>query len=96
MSIFDYATAREVKSVPTTEHYAALVNTSFSYGDGYGERGMSSISRHESLDYVILPTVTDVQAWVKEQHARTDKKTYRIIHVNPVTVTTTVQVEVLS
>lgn len=43
-----------VKDIPTTPHFALITEDSFSYDDGYGERGASSISHATTWSYYVF------------------------------------------
>lgn len=82
---------RELKDVPDTEHFAILTSESIYYDDGYGE---GSKSTHRNLGMEICYTADEVATWVKK-NAETkfgSPKDYRVIHVKPVKVTTTVTI----
>ncbi len=84
----------EVKDLPTEEHFAILVDASFSYDDGYGEHGSRSTSTHRSLSYMVMESAEEVQAWILANDARKyGMESYRVIRVKPVNVTKQVSIE---
>lgn len=81
-------TAHETKEIPKEPHFAILVERSFTYDDGYGERGIPSTSTARSLDYVVCMTQEDLSAWVMENDKPKygSPPVYTVIRVNPVRV----------
>ena len=71
---------KTVANLPDEEHYAIFVNQTFNYDDGYGERGQPSISKHESLDYIVCKTETELQEWILKNR----DKQFRIAIVKPI------------
>lgn len=83
-----------LKDFPDNAHFAVLIEESFSYDDGYGERGMSSTSTHHGLQYIAFANESALNAWVRETDASAyGRKTYRVIRCTPVTVQKTVSFE---
>lgn len=80
----------EIKNLPAGEHYAVLVNNSFSYNDGYdeGPGRSASYSKHESLQYIAFHDVDKLKDWIlqNDEGQYGGRKTYKIVHVKPVTV----------
>lgn len=70
---------RKVEHIPDGEHFAIFVDESFSYDDGYGDRGQASISRHESMSYQVCYTEAELQEWILKNR---DKK-FKIAIVKP-------------
>jgi len=83
---------REVKDIPTEPHFAVLLNESFSYDDGFGERGIQSTHTHREVQYLAFANVEQVQQWVKEQDGRYNQKPFKVIEVRPCTVTREVHI----
>lgn len=94
MARSDIYTAREVKDVPNEPHYVALVETSFSYDDGYGDRGSKSTSTARNLDYVVIGNEEQLKAWIIEAdaHKYGSPKVYKIVRMAPVHVTKHVEI----
>lgn len=92
-------TAYTLPDLPTGEHYAALIETSLTYDDGYGDHHSPSTSTARYLEYVVLGDQAAAMQWVKEREdsregfAYGQMKPYRIIKVNPITVKKTVTLE---
>jgi hypothetical protein len=86
----------KLTDLPEGECFAALVETSFTYDDGYGDPGQPSTSIHHSLDFVVIGNAEAVSNWVIEHESRKNYtvKPYRIIKVRQAAIVKTVSVEV--
>jgi len=84
--------ASRTAQIPKVEHFAALVDSSFSYSDDNADgRGRSGNSTFNSIEYVVLGDADAAIEWVRarEEAARTSygrQESYRIVRVNPVEV----------
>jgi hypothetical protein len=78
----------ELKDLPPTPHFVVLVEESFSYDDGYGERGQTSTSTHRSLSYTAVMNEEVLKTWILENDKPRygQPKQYKIFRVSPVTV----------
>jgi hypothetical protein len=94
LALYDIYTAREVKDVPNEPHYAALVETSHTYDDGYGSRGSPSTTTARSLDYVVIGNDEQLKAWIIEADAPKygSPKIYKIVRMAPVVITKHVEI----
>lgn len=82
----------DLKDLPADEHYAVLVENSFSYEDGYGERGSSSYSTHKELQYISFDGVEALTAWLLQNDDGRTK--YRVISAKPARVVKQVTIKV--
>lgn len=82
--------ARFIKDVPQEPHYAALVESSYTGPDGYGDTSTAHM-----IDYVVIGNDEKLKAWILESdtplYGRAPK-VYTIIHVRRVAVTKHVEI----
>lgn len=86
----------DVKDLPKEgPYFMILVERSFTYDDGYGDRGQSSTSTHRSLETTVCRTQEALNAWVLENDTPRygAPAVYTIVRVNPVQVKKTVSFE---
>jgi hypothetical protein len=82
----------QTAQLPKVEHFAALVDSSFSYSDDNADgRVRNSTSTFNSIEYIVLGDADAAIEWVRarEEAARTSygrQESYRIVRVNPVEV----------
>jgi hypothetical protein len=92
---------KTLSEIPSAEHLAALVfktQTIYHEGDersrtnpGHGYPAYSETTT--SIEYIPFKNKEEAESWVIENERRTyDKKVYRIIKSNPVTVKTSLDV----
>ena len=81
-----YTTITEIKNLPTTEHWAVLVNESMQYDDGYGERGNTSYSTLNYTAYIAFENEEALRSWILRNDESYSKKTFQVIHVKPAQV----------
>lgn len=82
-------TARVATELPSEgSYFIALVETSFTYDDGYGERGQASTSTARALDVVVIPNEEVLKEWILEQDTSKygSPKVYKIIKAEAVRV----------
>jgi len=88
-------TISHIKQVPTIAHFAALVDNTLRYDDGYGD-GLAgaSYSNLEYLDYITFDSEHELKEWIIE--AQQDKKVFKIISVTPVSFEMNVNITLYS
>lgn len=79
-------------ALPTTQYMVVLGNTHTYSEAGYYDHEPATTGYHHHLKVVTLESEAEVAEWVK-MHLETDGKTpYQILKVAPVSITTTVSV----
>jgi hypothetical protein len=78
----------EIKDLPADEHYAVLVNDSFSYNDGYdeGPGRSASYSTHRNLQYIAFRDIEKLKDWILKNDNSSYRKEYKIVRVKTLTV----------
>lgn len=92
------AYAHEVNDIPEEEHWMILQNTSVSYDDPYHNNhygGTPQTITTQYMDMIIFYSKEEVEAWVAKETmavAYASKKPFKVIHVTPYKVKSTVQI----
>jgi len=86
MSVYNFTRVEEAKHIPTTEHWAVLLEESVCVDTGYPE----DAGYQTYFSYLAFLTEADLHAWVKEQETRPRQYTavpvYRVMFVKPASV----------
>lgn len=83
-----------IKEVPPTAHFAALVDTSMRYDDGYGDSHNASYSTLNYVEYIAFSSEQELKEWIIK--AQQDKKVFKIISVSPVSFEMNVNITLYS
>jgi hypothetical protein len=72
----------EISKLPSDVRYFAIVQDSMTYDSGYGDRGQPDMSTMQLLNLTWFEDDEALEAWVLK--AVEDRKSYRIVRVEPV------------
>lgn len=87
MSVYNFTRVEEAKHIPTTEHWAVLLEESVCVDTGYPE---DSGYRKTYFSYLAFLSEADLHDWVKEQETKSRQYSaapvYRVMFVKPASV----------